>query len=65
MKNYRTPEALHRALEDRMIASSRRGEGDLPRMRRQVAFDRLLCRLLAKEDAPWLSRIRGNLCARF
>lgn len=37
-----------------MIASSRRGEGDLPRMRRQVAFDRLLCRLFAKEDAPWL-----------
>jgi len=54
MKTYRTPEALRRALEDRLIASSRRGGGDLPRMRRQVAFDRLLCRLFAKQDSPWL-----------
>jgi hypothetical protein len=54
MKTYRTPEALRRALEDRLIASSRSGGGDLPRMRRQVAFDRLLCRLFAKTDAPWL-----------
>ena len=54
MKTYRTPEALRRALEDRLIASSRRGGGDLPRMRRQVAFDRLLCRLFARQDSPWL-----------
>jgi len=54
MKKYRTPEALRRALEDRLIASSRSGGGDLPRMRRQVAFDRLLCRLFANPDAPWL-----------
>ena len=37
-----------------MIATSRREGGDLPRMRRQVAFDRLLCRLFAKQDSPWL-----------
>ena len=54
MKTYRTPEALRRALEDRLIASSRRGGGDLQRMRRQVAFDRLLCRLFAWPDSPWL-----------
>ena len=54
MKTYRTPEALRRALEDRLIATSRRGGGDLPRMRRQVAFDRLLCRLFANPNAPWL-----------
>jgi len=54
MKTYRTPEALRRALEDRLIATSRHGGGDLPRMRRQVAFDRLLCRLFAKQDSPWL-----------
>jgi len=54
MKTYRTPEALRRALEDRLIATSRRGGGDLPRIRRQVAFDRLLCRLFANPNAPWL-----------
>ncbi|MCX6924853.1 MAG: nucleotidyl transferase AbiEii/AbiGii toxin family protein [Verrucomicrobia bacterium] len=54
MKSYRTPEALRRALEDRLIATSRRGGGDLPRIRRQVAFDRLLCRLFANPNAPWL-----------
>lgn len=54
MKTYRTPESLRRALEDRLIATSRHGGGDLPRMRRQVAFDRLLCRLFANPNAPWL-----------
>jgi hypothetical protein len=54
MKTYRTPEALRRALEDRLIATSRSGGGDLPRIRRQVAFDRLLCRLFANPNAPWL-----------
>ena len=46
MKAYRTPEALRRALEDRLIATSRSGGGDLPRLRRQVgrlvdSFERL------------------------
>ncbi len=54
MKIYRTPEALRHALEDRLLATTRRGGADLPRMRRQVAFDRLLCRLFANPDAPWL-----------
>jgi Nucleotidyl transferase AbiEii toxin, Type IV TA system len=27
---------------------------DLQRVRRQAAFDRLLCRLFARPDAPWL-----------
>jgi hypothetical protein len=27
---------------------------DLQRLRRQAAFDRLLCRLFAEPDAPWL-----------
>jgi Nucleotidyl transferase AbiEii toxin, Type IV TA system len=31
------------------------GQGlDLQRIRRQAAFDRLLCRLFAAPDAPWL-----------
>jgi hypothetical protein len=27
---------------------------DLQRLRRQVAFDRLLCRLFRHADSPWL-----------
>lgn len=54
MNRYQTPTALRRALEDRLMATVRRGGGDLQRMRRQTAFDRLLCRLFNEPDAPWL-----------
>ena len=54
MNRYKTPIALRRALEDRLMAAVRREGGDIQRMRRQAAFDRLLCRLFHKPDAPWL-----------
>ncbi len=54
MKRYETPTALRRALEDRLLAAVRRDGGDVQRMRRQAAFDRLLCRLFHEPDAPWL-----------
>ncbi len=54
MKRYETPQALRRALEDRLLARVRREGGDVNRLRRQVAFDRLLCRLFHESDAPWL-----------
>jgi hypothetical protein len=54
MNRYQTPTALRRALEDRLMAAVRREGGDLQRMRRQVAFDRLLCRLFHETEAPWL-----------
>lgn len=54
MKRYETSTALRRALEDRLLAAVRRGGGDIRRMRRQAAFDRLLCRLFHDPDAPWL-----------
>ena len=41
MKRYETPTALRRALEDRLMAAVRRDGGDIQRMRRQAAFDRL------------------------
>ena len=47
MNHYKTPTALRRALEDRLLASVRRDGGDIQRMRRQAAFDRLLCRQFA------------------
>jgi hypothetical protein len=54
MNRYKTPAALRRALEDRLLAAVRREGGDIQRMRRQAAFDRLLCRLFHEPDAPWL-----------
>jgi predicted nucleotidyltransferase component of viral defense system len=54
VNRYQTPTALRRALEDRLMAAVRRDGGDLQRMRRQVAFDRLLCRLFHEPEAPWL-----------
>lgn len=54
MKRYLTPAALRRALEDRLLAAVRREGGDIQRMRRQAAFDRLLSRLFHEPDAPWL-----------
>ena len=54
MTHYKTPAALRRALEDRLLTLVRREGGDIQRLRRQAAFDRLLCRLFHEADAPWL-----------
>jgi hypothetical protein len=54
MNRYKTPAALRRALEDRLLASVRRDGGDIQRLRRQAAFDRLLCRLFHEPGAAWL-----------
>ncbi len=54
MSRCQTPQALRRALEDRLLALVRREGGDINRLRRQTAFDRLLCRLFREANAPWL-----------
>lgn len=41
-KQYATPGAFRRALEDRLLQLQRKERQDLQRLRRQVAFDRLL-----------------------
>jgi len=41
-------------LKDRLLALVRREGGDINRLRRQTAFDRLLCRLFREANAPWL-----------
>lgn len=54
-RSYATPAALRRALEDRLRARSQERGEDLARLRRLVAFDRLLARLFADgEGAPWI-----------
>ncbi|MGO8763531.1 MAG: nucleotidyl transferase AbiEii/AbiGii toxin family protein [Limisphaerales bacterium] len=51
---YASAAALRVALEDRLKRLAQVESLDLQRVRRQAAFDRLLCRLFAKPDAPWL-----------
>lgn len=58
MKTYATATVFRRALEDRLASLSKAGGVDLQRMRRQVAFDRLLVRLFATGNPPW--RIKGG-----
>lgn len=53
-KPYATAAAFRRALEDRLGAISREEAVDLQRIRRQVAFDRLLSRLFARQNPPWV-----------
>lgn len=54
MNLYATPTALRRALEDRLAALVGKEGGDIQRLRRQAAFDRLLCRLFQDKTSPWL-----------
>jgi len=51
---YQTPQAFRVALETRLAALSQAQGLDLQRLRRRVAFERLLARLFAHEHPPWL-----------
>lgn len=53
-KHYASAVAFRVALESRLKRMAQEQALDLQRLRRQAAFDRLLCRLFAKPDAPWL-----------
>lgn len=53
-RNYASAAAFRAALEGRLKKLALEEGIDLQRMRRQVAFDRLLCRLFVSADAPWL-----------
>ena len=51
---YDSAAAFRTALEDRLKKLAQEESLDLQRVRRQAAFDRLLCRLFANPNAPWL-----------
>jgi hypothetical protein len=53
-RTYASATAFRVALEERLKRTAQEESLDLQRLRRQVAFDRLLCRLFAAPDAPWL-----------
>ena len=56
MKNdaYATPAAFRQALEARLGELARRKGVDVQRLRKQTAFDRLLCRLFQLPGHPWV-----------
>ena len=53
-RKYASATAFRAALEDRLKRLAQEESLDLQHLRRQAAFDRLLCRLFAAPDAPWL-----------
>lgn len=52
--HYATATAFRQALEGRLMNIARAEGVDIQRLRRQVAFDRLLCRLFHSSTSPWL-----------
>ena len=53
-KIYATAGAFRRALEDRLKRIAQEEKVDVNRLRRQVAFDRLLARLFQPDQPPWV-----------
>lgn len=53
MKKYTDAESLRIALETRILSSSKKEGIDINRLRRDVAFDRLLVRLFQMSSPPW------------
>ena len=54
VKTYNSATAFRQALETRLNDMARDQSIDIQRLRRQVAFDRLLCRLFLKAGGPWI-----------
>jgi hypothetical protein len=52
-RTYATAGAFRRALEERLRTAALAEQVDLNRLRRQVAFDRLLARLFQDPSPPW------------
>jgi predicted nucleotidyltransferase component of viral defense system len=50
-KKYSSPGAMRTALEERINSTARETNQDIQRLRRQVAFDRLLARLFSGQNA--------------
>lgn len=53
MNPYKNAVSFRRALEDRLSARAKDAGMDLQRLRRDVAFDRLLIRLFSMPSPPW------------
>ncbi len=54
---YATGAALRAALEERLKQIAKTENIELQRLRRQVAFDRLLARLFHKSETHWVLKV--------
>jgi hypothetical protein len=64
-REYRTAKAFLTALEDRLNKTAGAEKIQVNRLRRQVAFDRLLARLFRTDPAPWVLKGGYALELRF
>ena len=64
-KTYATAGAFRRALEERLKRTAQADQIDINRLRRQVAFDRLLARLFQESSVPWVLKGGYALELRF
>ena len=64
-REYATAEAFRRALEERLNKAAETELVQANRVRRQVAFDRLLARLFRIDPAPWVLKGGYALELRF
>lgn len=64
-REYATAEAFRRALEDRLNEAAKTELIQVSRLRRQVAFDRLLARLFRIDPAAWVLKGGYALELRF
>jgi hypothetical protein len=64
-REYRTATAFRTALEDRLTKIAAAENVQVNRLRRQVAFDRLLARLFRTDPAPWVLKGGYALELRF
>ena len=60
---YRTADALRRALDDRIVREARNSGLSPQRLRKEVAFERLLARLLVASQERWV--LKGGLALTF
>src|SRR6202171_5165359 len=64
-REYATAKAFRKALEDRLRKTAETDQIQVNRLRRQVAFDRLLARLFRVDPAPWVLKGGYALELRF
>jgi hypothetical protein len=62
---YKTATAFRRSLENRLMNIAQKSKIDLQRLRRKVAFDRLLARLFMQNESNWILKGGYALEVRF
>ena len=53
-KIYTSPKDFRTSLEERLKTIAKNEKVEIPRLRKQVAYDRLLVRLFSTKNSPWL-----------